>query len=213
MNRIYLTSISTLVFMALSAVPGSLSAQGTHPADPSKGGVTMDHRGHKGAMDHSAMAPRNGAHQPRLGGQDAFAAIQEIVLLLESRKDADWGRYNLNALREHLIDMNAVTLNARATSRNLTNGLEVEITGAGRTLKAIQAMILPHSKELDGRNGWQAQAILIEGGARLTVTSKLPREVAHIQGLGFIGLMVTGTHHQAHHLAMAQGQRVHEMVH
>jgi hypothetical protein len=30
-----------------------------------------------------------------------------------------------------------------------------------------------------------------------------PQQVQHIRGLGFIGFMASGSHHQAHHLAMA----------
>jgi len=33
--------------------------------------------------------------------------------------------------------------------------------------------------------------------------------VQHIRGLGFIGVMVSGSHHQADHLAMAKGEFVH----
>jgi hypothetical protein len=43
----------------------------------------------------------------------------------------------------------------------------------------------------------------------LTVTSSDPEEVAHIRGLGFIGLLVSGSHHQPHHLAMARNEMVH----
>ena len=32
------------------------------------------------------------------------------------------------------------------------------------------------------------------------------QEIEHIRGLGFIGLMVRGSHHQPHHLAMAKAQ-------
>jgi hypothetical protein len=41
------------------------------------------------------------------------------------------------------------------------------------------------------------------------VTSSEASEVAHIRGLGFIGLMVSGSHHQPHHLAMARGEHIH----
>jgi hypothetical protein len=44
---------------------------------------------------------------------------------------------------------------------------------------------------------------------RLTVTSSERAEIAHIRGLGFIGLMVSGSHHQPHHLMMANGEHVH----
>jgi hypothetical protein len=36
-----------------------------------------------------------------------------------------------------------------------------------------------------------------------------PFEAARIRGLGFIGVMVIGSHHLPHHLAMAKGELVH----
>lgn len=45
-------------------------------------------------------------------GQDAFAAIQEVVLL-EADPDTDWSRVDIDALRDHLIDMHLVTLYAK----------------------------------------------------------------------------------------------------
>ncbi len=47
-------------------------------------------------------------------GQDAFGAIQEIVRILEANPRTDWSKVNLAALREHLIDMNRVTLSTTA---------------------------------------------------------------------------------------------------
>lgn len=44
---------------------------------------------------------------------------------------------NIAALREHLIDMNEVTLGANADHRALDNGVEIMVTGNGRTLPAI----------------------------------------------------------------------------
>ena len=35
-------------------------------------------------------------------------------------------------------------------------------------------------------------------------------EIQHIRGLGFIGLLVSGSHHQPHHLAIAKGEFDHE---
>ncbi len=60
---------------------------------------------------------------------------------------------------------------------------------------------------IDGHNGWQVTAKLLPEGALLTVIANDPKEVVHIRGLGFIGLMATGAHHQAHHLAIAQGKQ------
>jgi predicted RNA binding protein YcfA (HicA-like mRNA interferase family) len=33
--------------------------------------------------------------------------------------------------------------------------------------------------------------------------------VQHIRGLGFIGILASGSHHQMHHLAVALGEMVH----
>jgi hypothetical protein len=45
----------------------------------------------------------------------------------------------------------------------------------------------------------------------LTVVASNPvdiRTVARIRGLGLIGLLVQGAHHQPHHLAMAKGEAI-----
>jgi hypothetical protein len=41
-----------------------------------------------------------------------------------------------------------------------------------------------------------------------TVTSADPKEAAHIRGLGFIGLLASGSHHQRRHLVIAMGDPV-----
>jgi hypothetical protein len=58
-------------------------------------------------------------------------------------------------------------------------------------------------------NGWSAKTESLSNGVLLTVTSSDPQQVQHIRGLGFIGFMASGSHHQAHHLAMAKGEFVH----
>jgi hypothetical protein len=160
---------------------------------------------------HPQAAPPGAARapQPTLPGQDAFGAIQEIVRMLEADASTDWSRVDLRALREHLIDMNEVTLRAVAIEQEVPGGLEVLVTGQGRTLDAIRRMVPAHSRELDQINGWHTVAAPVENGVRLTVTSNDPREVAHLRGLGFIGVMVSGTHHQPHHLAIARGELRH----
>lgn len=87
--------------------------------------------------------------------------------------------------------------------------MEIAVTGEGRTLDAIQRMVPAHADELNQINGWSARTELLPNGVRLTVTSSNPKEVVHIRGLGFIGLLVTGSHHQPHHLAMAKNEMPH----
>lgn len=81
------------------------------------------------------------AGAPTMAGQDAFGTIQEIVQMLQADPATDWSKVNIGALREHLIDMNEVTLHAAASERMLDNGIEIAVTGEGRTLTAIKRMV------------------------------------------------------------------------
>jgi hypothetical protein len=163
-------------------------------------------------MMHQQMVPGSQASDatvPTMPGQDAFGAIQEIVRILEADPKTDWSKVNLEALRQHLVDMNEVTLYSMPAIRKIDNGIEITVTGTGRTVGSIQRMVGAHAHEIDGRNGWSAKSEVIPRGARLTVTATDPKEVVHLRGLGFIGIMVEGSHHQHHHLAIARGEMVH----
>jgi hypothetical protein len=76
---------------------------------------------------------------------------------------------------------------------------------ADRTLAAIHRMLPAHAREIDGRSGWSAKTASLPNGELLTVTSNDPKEVARIRGLGFIGLLVSGAHHQPHHVRARHG--------
>ncbi len=158
---------------------------------------------------HGQGATEMGLNAPTLPGQDAFGAIQEIVRILEADPKTDWPKVNLEALRQHLIDMNDVTLKADAAATPIDGGLQIDVTGEGRTLGAIQRMLPAHAQELNQMNGWHAATEMLPAGVRLTVKSDDAKEVVHIRGLGFIGLLVSGSHHQPHHLAMARNEMVH----
>jgi hypothetical protein len=147
---------------------------------------------------------------PTMPGQDAFGTIQEIVQILDADPKTDWSKVDLEALRQHLIDMNEVTLKADADPKQIDGGLEVAGTGSGRTLVAIQRMIPAYAQTVNGLNDWTAKADALPNGDLLTVTATDPKEVQHIHGLGFIGLLASGSHHQPHHLAMAKGEFDHE---
>jgi hypothetical protein len=152
---------------------------------------------------------RTATRVPSLPGQDAFGAVQEIVRILETDPNTDWSKVDLESLRQHLIDMNEVTLKADVVAKSIDGGLEITVTGGERTLAAIRRMVPAHAREIDGRSGWSAKTESLPNGVLLTVTSNDPKEIAHIRGLGFIGLLTSGAHHQPHHLAMAKGEFVH----
>ena len=134
------------------------------------------------------------------------ARIQEIVQILDADPKTDWSKVDLEALRQHLIDMNEVTLKADAAPKQIDGGLEIAVTGNGRTLIAIQRMIPAWVQMANGLNGWNAKAAPLPNGELLTVTATSSKEIQHIRGLGFIGLLVSGAWHQPHHLAMAKGE-------
>jgi hypothetical protein len=164
---------------------------------------------HAQQMPHGHSAGQATGGAPTLPGQDAFGAIQEIVRILEADPATDWSKVDLERLRQHLIDMNEVTLRAGVKAEPVPGGLRMDITGTGRTEEAIRRMVGPHTVELNGMPQWTATTEQIPGGLRLTVVAKNPADaktVAHIRGLGFIGLLVQGSHHQPHHLAMAKGE-------
>jgi hypothetical protein len=160
-------------------------------------------------MMHARGVEEASASTPTLPGQDAFGAIQEIVRLLEADPKTDWSKVDLEALRQHLIDMNEVTLKADAVAKPIDGGVEIAVTGEGRTLAAIQRMVPAHAQELNQINGWNAKTEPLPNGILLTASSSDPQQVQHIRGLGFIGLLVSGSHHQPHHLTMAKGEFVH----
>ena len=206
--------IQLVVLIAL-VVSGSVAlAQEQGQQGPTKqpmgNGMSNEHM----QMMHQQMVPGSQTSDtatPTMPGQDAFGAIQEIVRILEVDPKTDWSKVNLEALRQHLIDMSEVTLKADAVTKLIDGGIEVTVTGTGRTVEAIQRMVPAQAHQVDRThlNGWSAKTEPLPNGVLLTVTSGDPQQAQHIRGLGFIGFMASGSHHQAHHLAMAKGEFVH----
>lgn len=164
-------------------------------------------------MPTGGRAGMHALSTPTSPGQDAFGAIQEIVQILEADPKTDWSKVDLEALRQHLIDMNDVTLNADSAPKQIDGGLEIAVTGSGRTLVAIQRMVPSWAETMNGHQGWVTKSTPLANGVLLSVTANDPKEIQHIRGLGFIGLLVSGSMHQPHHLAMAKGQFDHEHPH
>ena len=141
-------------------------------------------------------------------GQEVFGTIQEIVHILEADPATNWSKVNIAALREHLIDMDEVTMRAATSQQALADGIAITVTGEGRTLDAIKRMVPAHTHELAAL-GWQARTDDLPNGVKLVVTTSDPRQVVKLNALGFMGIMVQGAHHQIHHLMMAKGELAH----
>ena len=201
--------VATTVYAFAQMGPGHHGPMGAHGSMHQQ----MMQGGSRGGMQHGmgghgAMHGQQSGGMPTAPGQDAFGAIQEIVQILEDDPSTDWSKVNIGALREHLIDMNEVTLRANASERMLDNCIEIAVTGEGRTLAAIKRMVPAHVREL-AAHGWNAKTEDLPNGVKLTVVASATQPLAKLKALGFLGVMVQGGHHQPHHLMMARGQIVH----
>ena len=157
-------------------------------------------------MDHHAMIshPRDAA-APMDEGQSAFSAIQQVVGLLEADPTTDWSKVDIEALRQHLIDMDNVTLHADVKNEPVAGGVRFVVTGTGPVRDSIRRMVTAHATTMNGIGGWMFAASESDDGADLTVLVP-PADEAKLRGLGFIGVMTRGMHHQMHHLMIARGQ-------
>lgn len=164
----------------------------------------------------SPLASQSHQHEasgpvPVEGGQSAFAAIAEVVKLLIADRSTDWSRVDIEALRQHLIDMDEVTINAAIVTSNVTNGISSDVTGSGRTVASIRRMLKAHASFTNPSGEFQAVVTDVPGGAKvvITPTRPVPSAVAKIRGLGVIGWLSLDNHHVQHHLMIAKGMAAH----
>ncbi|MBT8145209.1 MAG: hypothetical protein KJN90_00060 [Gammaproteobacteria bacterium] len=143
-----------------------------------------------------------GGQNRNSGGQDAFSAIRTVVSQLEANPETDWSKVDISALRNHLIDMHEVTVNAQVETTEVEGGASYRVTGRDRTLAAIRNMVPMHASQMTGETEWTAVAEEIRNGVEVTVTAASDDQVAKIRALGFMGFMVSGEHHEAHHMAI-----------
>jgi hypothetical protein len=171
--------------------------------------LSRDQQSH---MDMSGMdtPARNAASLPHEAGQGAFAAISEIVSLLEADPTTDWSKVDIDALRQHLVDMNNVIIQATVVTTPVTGGARFDISSdSGAVRQSIQHMVAAHTTMADGQDGLHVVSAPNPSGASMTVTGSGDESEAKIRGLGFFGLMTSGVHHQLHHLMIAKGQMHH----
>jgi hypothetical protein len=187
MIRSHLVRVAALaVGVACIAAPARLGAQ-AHVHDPARGSPAPD--------------------RARLGGQAAFAAIAEVVRLLEADARTDWAKVDLERLRAHLVDMDRVTLRAAVTRDDVPGGARFTVRGDTGTLAAAARMARAHAPILVSERGWDTRVEEEAGTVRVTVTTRADDSTAatRIRALGLVGLLATGDHHAAHHVAIARG--------
>jgi len=174
---------------------------------PSRGAAQhADHAAHQRAAADTVLP--SAPNRATLPGQDAFGAIAEIVRILQRDPSTDWTKVNLEALRQHLIDMHDVTLTSVVRSEPIDGGVLLTVTGSGRTKDAIRRMVTAHGHMLMAE-GLDGSVENVTDGVRWRVTTRDPGRVAEVRGLGFIGILALGEHHTSHHLALARGENPH----
>lgn len=145
----------------------------------------------------------------REAGNDIFGTIREVVLKLEADPATDWRQVNLEALRRHLLDMNAFTEAVTVLSQEpVEGGIRIRVRPQNeRAQKALRRVLGMHPAMLMQETGWTMEAARDEDAWIITCTTEGDAaEVARIRGLGYIGLLATGAHHQRHHWMIATGR-------
>jgi len=168
---------------------------------PALAQMPHDKGAHHGAPEGMAV--------PRASGQETFAAIAEIVAILEADPETDWSRVDIGALRRHLLDMDALFTRTNVTEGQVAKGLTTTIARRGVVGEAARRMVSAHAPFLQSQTGWASSVDVSDDAIVWTVTAANEEEVTKIRALGFYGLMATGAHHQRHHLAIARGEAMH----
>ncbi|MEO9779282.1 MAG: hypothetical protein ABJH07_08305 [Sedimentitalea sp.] len=162
-------------------------------------------------MDHSAHGQDQIATADVLSepGQGAFAALSEVVRVLEANPGTDWAKVDLTGLRAHLVDMDQLISDAVVSETDLPDGITAVATGNAETIATLRRMVPAHAAQLTKNDRWIVDVAQTGDGVELRVTSDDPSVVARIKGLGFFGLMASQDHHREHHLMMALGEDTH----
>lgn len=144
-------------------------------------------------------------------GNDVFGTIQEVIQKLEADPETDWSKVNLEQLRQHLLDMYNFTINVEVISQEpITNGVKVVVRPTIPAASIALDHALPaHSKQIKKETGWDIKYTKTDQTYVITATTSKSDEIEKLRGLGYIGIMVYGTHHQTHHWAMATGKHPH----
>ena len=213
--------VTDLVNRGMAAMHEKMMGGGAPPPEPTPTPAVatpepaMAHAHTPGMSHDSAMASMHAASDaspnsatPTRAGQEAFATIAEIARLLDADSRTDWSKVDLEALRQHLLDMDDVTMRAVVRSTNVDGGATFDVQGTGRVREAIRRMATSHGAMITAADGFSWQSTETPTGARVTVRA-LKRDdsimTQRVRALGFVGLLTLGDHHTVHHLGIANG--------
>lgn len=175
----------------------------------------MDQAAHASVMQQSSATPMSMPVSAKLtklteSGTDPFATLQEVIEMLEANPNTDWKKVNLEALRLHLLEMQDMTMNVDVVRKQIKNGFEAIVTPTtNRAVMSLTQVLSAHPAQMKAESGWDMQVSNNNGVFTLSVTTDNAGEVDKIRGLGYIGVMAYGNHHQPHHWAIASGNNPH----
>ncbi|MCC6242455.1 MAG: hypothetical protein IT353_06415, partial [Gemmatimonadaceae bacterium] len=163
--------VTDLVKRGMAAMHETMSAPPAPVAAPSaapEGAPAQMSHAHSPGMSHdSAMASSEA--RPTRAGQEGFATIGEIVRLLDADPRTDWSKVDIDALREHLRDMDDVTMRATVRMTSVQGGATFDVSGAGRVRDAVRRMAMAHGATIVESDGFSWSAVETPTGARVTV--------------------------------------------
>lgn len=162
------------------------------------------------AMHHQQMM-KSAESNLTQAGNDIFATIQEVIVRLNNNPDTNWATVDIEALRQHLLDMNDMAVNVEILNRKpLINGLRIALQGTtARAEKTLARVFKVHPKHLKSETGWDMKVERYGKQFIVTTTTEKPEQTQKIIALSYIGLMAYGKHHQLHHWGMSTGQNPH----
>ena len=174
----------------------------------------MSHNRMNMMMHHPQMTANNNHFQMNENGplmepgNEIFGTIQEVVQKLEADPKTDWAKVNLEALRQHLLDMKAFTEEVSVISQKpIENGIMIQVKPeTERANGALKRLFKMHPAMLKMEKGWDMITKQDKNQWIITVTTNDKSGVEEIRALGYIGLLADGAHHQYHHWMIATGQ-------
>jgi len=158
--------------------------------------------------------PHNRIPQPLSEtGQATFAALEEAVIALQADPNTDWDRVDVDGLREHLLDMDRVTMMTSVESVDLSDGVRHRVTAEGDALGSLHRMSEAHADFMARELDWDMAITLLDSGISLDIRPASEADIARVRALGFYGWIALGGHHQVHHWAMVSGRDPHQHNH
>ena len=141
-------------------------------------------------------------------GNSMFGAIKEVLRQLEADPNTDWKKVNLEALRQHFLDIRHFTEDVEIiTQKPLDKGIEIIVRATTpAAIPALDRAFSTQPKVLKSETDWDMTASKDKDKYKLRVTTGDASKVDKLRGLGYIGIMAVGNQHPALHWALAKGQ-------